>query len=443
MSFSTPVLACSLFMLAAAGNAGANGILRNGAGARSMGLAGGTVASPDDPLSAMYGNPAGLAAMRDPLLTVGAMMIYADATFTGGVEGRVDLAKNSGIAPELALALPLRDTSVTLGFSVIPEVTRLSKWYYTDAPGGLDGNTSYGYRLHSAEIISVRAALGAGVQINERLYAGASAGLSVQEISLHAPFIFQSFAPLRGIKTLLDLETDDHDAWNGDLGLLCKATDRVTLGLNFRTKTKITSTGTAAGNADVQLANAGLGGARPDFLYTAKVETALPAMLTAGLHWRATDHLHLSAQLDWVNWSDSFDTLVIHLSEGNNADLNGLAGGSSLTDRIPLDWDDSLVVRLGVEYSPADRWWLRAGYAYGENPIPNRNLTPLNAAISEHSLSAGVGYRGDVYSVDLSWQYDLPHRENTGASNILDGEYSNTATKLAAHWLGFTVTRKF
>lgn len=421
----------------------ASGVNRNGAGARSMGIAGAITASPDDPVSAMMSNPAGLSGMRDPLLTLGAMMVYADAVFSGSANGDVSLADRSGIAPEIALAIPLSQAPVTLGFSVIPEVTRLSEWYYTDAPGGLDGNTSYGFRLHRAEIISVRTAMGAGWKVHDRLSIGVSAGISHQDISLNAPFIFQSFAPLRGIKTPLDLETSDHDAWNGDIGLLYQATEQLTFGLNFRTKTKITSTGTASGNADVQLASLGLGAARPDFRYDAEVETALPASLTAGAHWKATKRLHLSAQLDWINWSDSFDTLVVNLSNGNNADLNGLAGGSSLTDRIPLDWDDALVGRIGIEYSVASRWWLRAGYAYGANPIPNRNLTPLNAAISEHTVSAGVGYRGDVYAVDLSWQYDLPHKESTGVSNILDGEYSGTATRLSAHWFGLSVTRKF
>jgi long-chain fatty acid transport protein len=432
-----------LILLCSAAPVLANGVNRNGAGARSMGVAGASVGAPLDPVAAMYANPAGLAAMRDSTLTLGAMAIYADAKFTGGVESSVDLSEPFGIAPELALAIPLRDAPVTLGVSVIPEVTRLSEWYYTDAPGGLDGNTSYGFRLHNAEIVSVRAALGAGWQVNEQLSVGASAGLAWQDISLQAPFIFQNFAPLRGIKTLLNLDTEDHDAWNGDIGLLYKASDRLTLGLNFRTKTDITSEGTAAGNADVQLQNLGLGAARPDFRYDATVETALPASLTAGLHYKHTERVHFSAQVDWINWSDSFDTLVIHLSNGNNADLNGLAGGSSLTDRIPLDWGDAWVGRIGVEYSPADRWWLRAGYAYGGNPIPNRNLTPLNAAISEHTLTAGVGYTADKWSADFAWQYDLPHGEDTGVSNILDGEYSGTSTKLAAHWFGLSVTRRF
>lgn len=426
-----------------AGQAHANGILRNGAGGRSMGMGGAIVGNPDDPLSAMSANPAGLAGMPHGALAIGAFAIYADATFLSRVDGPVGLAKQWGVAPELAIGIPLHDSRVTLGFSLVPEVARLSEWYYTDAPGGLDGNTSYGFRKHSAEIISVRAAAGAGVKINERWSAGASIGLAHQDISLHAPFIFQNFAPLRGIKTPLDLDTSDDDAWNGDLGVLFHATDTLTIGLNYRTATHITTEGSAAGDADVQLENLGLGAARSDFRYDATVDTALPQSLALGAHWKANDRLHLSAQVDWVNWSDSFDTLVIHLANGNNADLNGIAGGDSLTDRIPLDWEDAFVFRLGMEYSPAERWWLRAGYAYGGNPIPSRNLTPLNAAVSEHTLTAGVGYEAKSFRTDFAWQYDLPHTGHTGVSNILDGEYSNTSTSLRAHWFGLTFTKYF
>ena len=425
------------------GIAQANGVNRNGAGARSMGLAGSVVAHPGDPLGAMSANPAGLTNEPGIALGIGAVGIYADAEFTNAVNGSVKLTKPWGLAPELALAVPLPDDRFTFGLSVIPEVMRLSQWRYTDAPGGLDGNTSYGTRRHSAEIVSIRAAAGLGVKLSDRWSIGGSAGLAYQDINLYAPFIFQSFAPLRGIKTPLDLDTSDNDAWNGDLGVLFRATDRLTFGINYRTETEITSEGPASGNAGVQLQNLGLGAARPDFHYDARVETALPRSLTAGAHWRASDRVHLSAQVDWVNWSGAFDTLVVHLSNGNNADLNGLAGGDSLTDRIPLDWDDSFICRLGLEYAPADRWWLRLGYAYGGNPVPNVNLTPLNAAISEHTISAGVGYMGTRYRTDFSYQFDLPHTERTGQSGILDGEYSNSSTKLSAHWFGVSVTRYF
>lgn len=435
-------LACA-FVLTENSLVHANGVLRNGAGAHSMALGGAVVAHPADPLSAMSANPAGLAGFSRSAAGFGVVSIYADATFSSRVDGPVGLTRQWGVAPEIAVGIPLENTPVTLGLSVIPEVMRRSEWRYTDAPGGLDGNTSYGFRPHHAGVIGVRLAAGAGIKINDQWSAGASLGMSYQNISLHAPFIFQSFAPLRGIKTPLDLETRDNDAWNGDIGVLFHATKSLTLGLNYRTATGITSEGRATGNADVQLENLGLGNLRSDFRYDAVVETGLPQSLALGAQWKAGGRLHFSGQVEWVNWSDSFDTLVIHLSNGNNADINAIAGGDTLTDRVPLDWDDAFVLRLGVEYSPAERWWLRAGYAYGANPIPSRNTTPLNAAVSEHTLTAGVGYEGESFRADFAWQYDLPHAGRTGESGILDGEYSNTSTSLRAQWFGLTYTRFF
>jgi long-chain fatty acid transport protein len=49
-------------------------------------------------------------------------------------------------------------------------------------------------------------------------------------------------------------------------------------------------------------------------------------------------------------------------------------------------------VALGVGYDFSAQWRLRAGYNYGRNPVPERNLNPTLAAISEHHLTLGAGY---------------------------------------------------
>ena len=47
--------------------------------------------------------------------------------------------------------------------------------------------------------------------------------------------------------------------------------------------------------------------------------------------------------------------------------------------------------RLGVEQAFGEHWAVRAGYAYGNNPVPDGTLTPLTAAITEHLLTLGRG----------------------------------------------------
>ena len=137
----------------------------------------------------------------------------------------------------------------------------------------------------------------------------------------------------------------------------------------------------------MQLANIGLGAARPDFHYDAEVVNAFPQMISGGVSWQAHARLRLAAQLDWIDWSGAFDDLHVKLRNGNNTDLNGVVGSDSMEDVVPLDWKDQLIVRVGGEFAATERIQLRAGYSYGRSPVPSGTLTPLTAVIMEHALT--------------------------------------------------------
>ena len=57
-------------------------------------------------------------------------------------------------------------------------------------------------------------------------------------------------------------------------------------------------------------------------------------------------------------------------TSGNNADLNAFLGSNSINDIVPLRWRDRLVYRAGVEFSLTENLTLRAGYSFGESPLP-------------------------------------------------------------------------
>jgi long-chain fatty acid transport protein len=51
----------------------------------------------------------------------------------------------------------------------------------------------------------------------------------------------------------------------------------------------------------------------------------------------------------------------------------------------------------------------RAGYDYGANPIPNRGLNPLLAAIGENHFAAGLSHRfAPNWSVESGVEYGPP-----------------------------------
>jgi long-chain fatty acid transport protein len=86
---------------------------------------------------------------------------------------------------------------------------------------------------------------------------------------------------------------------------------------------------------------------------------------------------------------------------------------------------------------------LRGGYCYGNSPVPGSTLTPMTAAIMENTITAGVGYQWRDWSFDFAYQCDLPNTEHAGTSDLRDGEYSGSSTRVCINWVALTVGVKF
>ena len=256
---------------------------------------------------------------------------------------------------------------------------------------------------------------------------------------LQAPYIFQSHPVLQGAKTLLDLQTEGWGV-NGMAGLLYRPTSQVSIGMSYQSPTSLSSRGDASGNVGVQFQNLGgpFASAQPDFRYDAEVEQKFPQIVSMGVSWQLHPRVRTVAQLDWLNWSSAFDDLKIHLTHGSNPDINGVLGTGSLDDTVPLKWKDRFVLRTGLEFQACDSIALRAGYVFGNTPVPASTVTPLTAVINEHTLTGGLGYKRGRYSVDLAYQYQLPSTLSIVTSNLKSGEYSNSSTQVDIHLFALT-----
>jgi long-chain fatty acid transport protein len=414
----------------------ADGILLNGVGARSMAMGGADVAWASDPLGAMGANPAGLAFLNRPGANLGFVGGIADGYFSKAPTSSGNLKADPYGMPEGAFAIPVRD-NITLGFSVVPTSALNASWKYFDPYGGLGGHTTYGLQTDHSEILVIRSAAGIGIAVTPKLSLGASFGLDYNQNLLETPFIFQSQPNLKGAKTLLSLHTDGL-GFDGQFGVLYKAMTNLQFGLSYQSEAQINSTGYADGNVGVQL-----GAPSVPFHYDADVRNTFPQSIDFGGSWGFYPQWRLALQVDWVNWGDAFHTLPVHLSNGSNPAVNAAAGGSSLQDNVPLNWRDEFVYRAGLEYEVMHNLFLRGGYCYGASPVPDGTLTPMTAAITEQTLTAGVGYHWKNYQLDLAYQFDIPNTRNVGTSQLLDGEYSNSSVTVNVHWFALTLGATF
>ena len=418
----------------------AQGFYWSTASARSLALGGVYLPSQDGVIDSLAANPAGLALVGGRTLDLSLTSVFAGGSFSNSVNANAPLNDAPGVIPYGAFGTPIGHSRFSIGFGVTPELVSVSNWNYVDAPGV--AGASYGLQKQKSAILAARAAVGVGVALSRKLSLGVSAGAVYNSNTLETPYVFQSNPALAGLKTLLDLHTTGV-GWNASVGLIASPTDRLQFNMAWKSSTTINSTGDANGNIGVQLAALGLGAARPDFHYSAGVQNVLPQSVLAGMSWRVDGGWVFAVQADWVNWKDAFASLPVSLTNGNNADINGLLGSSAIFDRVPLNWKDQYAFRGGVERHLTETVSLRAGYAHANNPVPASTVSPLTAAIMTNQLSAGIGYRQGRWRLDLGYGIDPTTQENVAKTALLSGEYSNSKIRIGMQSLGLDTSFRF
>ena len=370
----------------------ADGIYRNGIGARSMALGGADAAWAVDPLGAMGANPAGLGFLTSPAVDIGVGGASASGHFTKGSTSDGHLDSDPGVFPEGAVAIPLGKLPVTLGLAFIPEGVLSADWHFADP--GFPTNPSY--TEHKSEISVLRTAAGLGISLGKHWSVGGSMGFIYNENTLDSPYIFQSQPKVKGAETVLDLNTRGW-GYNGEFGLLFRPVESVQLGVTYTSETTVFSHGHASGDVGAQFGVPSI-----PFNYDAQVKNVFPQTVTGGVSWKFCPQWRLAVQVDWINWGGAFveaSGLPVSLSNGNNATVNGVIGSTSLNDYIPLQWEDEFVYRGGLEYAVTTNLTLRAGYCYGGSPVPSATLTPMTAVLMENTVTAGVGYHWSRYKI--------------------------------------------
>ena len=104
----------------------------------------------------------------------------------------------------------------------------------------------------------------------------------------------------------------------------------------------------------------------------------MPASVALGVAWKASERLMVAADVKDVLWGSSMNTVTIR---------NG-----AFAAPFKQDWDNQIVVALGLSYQFNDAFTGRIGYNYGKNPIPDENVSYLWPAIVEHHYTVGFGY---------------------------------------------------
>jgi long-chain fatty acid transport protein len=411
---STPA---AVFLWLAPCTAWAQGVVRDSVGAVSTGRGGTNIAHCDNGVI-ILDNPAGLANMTTPSrFDIGLDTLFTDLDYTD--------PQNSVDGEVVPFPLPW------FAYAQKPNNGRLAYGVGLLAPAGFGATYEMNHLLYGERTYESLGALlkllpAVAYRIDDRLSVGAAFGLAISHAQLHEPDNLQT-GFLRGMPTMIDLKaTGFAPTWSA--GLQYILSENTTIGLSYIAETRFRMHGDV--KADVSGIGIPLLSTRAD----TEVDLVWPASLGFGVKHRLAKKHRLSADVLWVDWSHAFDKLDLKLTNLSNPLFRALLGPKA-GDRLPMDWRDSVAVRLGYEYEVTPKDVCRFGYVYHPSPIPDDTLMPLLAGTLEHAFSVGYGHDYGRWRVDVGYQYSFGATEHVSRSRIIGGDFDRSTNKAQAHWL--------
>jgi len=159
-------------------------------------------------------------------------------------------------------------------------------------------------------------------------------------------------------------------------------------------------------------------------LFAEQGDMDVPATFKLGLTFHANENLALSFDIEHIWYSDVdsigntiqilFNCPSIAGPQGNFSNcLGGDNGGG-------FGWEDMTVFKAGAAWKTSEDWTWRFGYSYGEQPIPNSQMSfnILAPGVMESHITAGFTMsRVENREWNVALMY-APNKKVTGPQNF-------------------------
>jgi long-chain fatty acid transport protein len=374
--------AAAAAVLASSGAARASGYHVDEQDARATGRGGAVVARSDN-ASAVYYNPAGVATSRGVQLQLGASVVRPTAQFTSAQDGVVTKADpESFVLPQLFASWRASEL-VAFGFGVYAPFGLALDW-----PASSPGSSSVRQAELGTVFITGIWALNLGRWV-PGLSVAAGPDLVPAKVRLTRDIPF-------GSDTATAALSGDAFGLGGRIGVDFRppALPWLALGLTLRSPVELLFDG----EGDFDAPAAYRGGLPPDGEVSTRL--TLPPMLMLGVAVQPIPELQLELDGNWRGWS-SYDQLDLVLPDGQ-------------VQSSRADWKDSFTVRLGAEYTIAERWATRLGVIWDQTPIPANTLNFQLPDANRWDISAGFGAQiNSLVRADFGALYVLPRKRLT------------------------------
>jgi long-subunit fatty acid transport protein len=209
----------------------------------------------------------------------------------------------------------------------------------------------------------------------------------------------------------------------GSVGMQYQLTDKATIGVTYTEQSNFWLHGATNGSLIVGP------GVSIDSRFNSKLQISWPRSVAAGIKYDLCEHRRLGVDVIWYDWSQAFSQIDLWLYAPTNPFVP-----NHIKQVLPLNWSDTVSLRLGYEeqFTPLDT--IRCGYVYHASPSPNSTLNPYLDGILEHSFSLGYSRWLHRASLNLAYQYCFGPTRNVDNSALIGGQFNDSSLNAQAHF---------
>lgn len=413
----TLLLVCSMF----AGTIHAGGFQLNEQGARAMALAGAFTGLASDP-SAIYFNPAGITQLKGTQFYAGATMIMPLAKFTGPKPSKVETEMISQIFNPINLYVTQEITDkLSAGISVNNQYGLGTKW---------DKNWVGRELAVDTEIITFFITPVVAYEVTEDLSVSVGGIFALGDVTIQR----MARNPVTNQANVDVMMEGDGTGYGFTAGLLYKLSEKFQLGLSYRSEVAFDFKGTVESTPATFSFNHPLAGPMTIKFPTGNITAPLstPQNITLGLAYMADERTTVTADFQYVGWS-SYDKLAVTFENYNPASPTFTGTSVTSADR---KYENTFIVRAGLEYKLTDNFFLRGGLLYDNNPVLDDYVEPTLPDADRVGLNVGFGGKFTEHlGIDFAYMYLSFAERTVGNSKFgFNGAYQNSAHLLALNF---------
>jgi long-chain fatty acid transport protein len=471
-----------------------NGTQIGTVGARSTAM-GSCFRGLSDDWSAVFFNPAGLTQLGKLTIGVSGGLImprgsYEAANYsvyptTALVTKKVDVTPQNFLVPALGAFYKPSD-KLSLGLGVYAPFGLGTEWDLINLPadyGNIEGLSKKNEHYSDHQVITIQPTV--AYNITDKLSVGLGGcyiigSMTIDQVVMAmnpfsaevAPGVTQwsymrsqglPLLPLDAIQNRLAVENGlegDGSAMGVNVGLLFKATDKLSIGLSAKYTTDLALSGTIEqaklmfGDAEqmavinqipaAYLANEAdptgevnkqqmlglFSGMTLKDTWDIEADLPLPLNVGLGLAYKFSPQLTVTADASMTQWS-SWDEIVVKSKDANHDDLV-----------MKEDWKDTWEIGAGIEFKPNEILALRGGFYTVDTPSPEETISPTILDPNRRwTITAGLGYKVGKIPLSLAGEWVVfPEKEMI--SNYYEYDAAGTPENYAGiyNFAGYVIT---